>query len=183
MTAPVAASARWQRNCYGPVPDLGLRAETDADFEFLCALYASVREEEMAPVPWPAEAKLAFLRDQFTQQSVHYRQHYPGAELLVIERGGASAGRIYLYRSGQEIRLMDVALVASLRGQGIGTRLIQALLAAADAAACQVTLHVEPTNPAQRLYQRFGFSPDRGARPVSIPRPRSDRVNQLNTAS
>ena len=35
------------------------------DMEFLCSLYASTREEELAPVPWPPEHKMAFLRQQF----------------------------------------------------------------------------------------------------------------------
>ena len=45
----------------------------------------------------------------------------------------------------------------ALRGGGIGTALMHALLAHADTLGLPVTLHVEPFNPALRLYTRLGF--------------------------
>lgn len=147
-------------------PDLVLREERDEDMYFLRDLYAATRAEEMAPVQWTEEAKQNFLGHQFALQGEHYRRHYGGAELLVIERGGERIGRIYLHRNKAvtEIRLMEVALIDAARGQGIGTRLVRALIEIANADGCRVTLHVEPNNPAQRLYARFGFSliEDRG---------------------
>lgn len=52
---------------------------------------------------------------------------------------------------------MDLALVADARGQGLGTALLQGLLADADAEGRTVVLHVARDNPAQRLYLRLGF--------------------------
>jgi len=157
-----AFAPRLMRAC----PDLVLRTERDEDMYFLRDLYAATRAEEMAPVEWPEQDKRNFLAHQFALQAEHYRRHYQGAELLVIERDGASIGRIYLHRNRNlpEIRLMEVALLDAVRGQGIGTRLVRALLEIALDDGCRVTLHVEPNNPAQRLYARFGFSliEDRG---------------------
>ena len=45
------------------------------------------------------------------------------------------------------------------RGRGIGTALLARLLSFADALALPVTLHVEPFNPALRMYVRCGFAP------------------------
>lgn len=156
MTAATPASFREVVSDMADAP-LQLREERDEDLPFLRALYASTRAEEMAPVPWPDEQKRAFLDHQFELQRTQYRQHYIGAEWLVIERDAVPIGRLYLKRSGGEVRLMDVALVPEARGAGLGTRLTQVLIDWASAQGLPVTLHVEPFNPAYRLYQRFGF--------------------------
>lgn len=137
---------------------LVLREEREADLPFLIDLYASTRADELAPVPWPEAQKRAFLEHQFALQREQYRQHYGGAEWLLIERGVAPIGRLYLRRGGEEVRLMDIALVASARGAGLGTRVTQRVLDWADALGLPVSLHVEPFNPAYRMYRRFGFA-------------------------
>lgn len=142
-----------------------LRTETDADVDFLAALYADTRAEELAPVEWPEVEKSRFLRSQFALQRQHYRAHYAGAEFLVLEQEGERIGRLYLHSGAREIRLMDIAVVRALRGRGIGSRVLAALLAHAAHAGRQVTLHVEPNNPAMHWYERMGFErvEERGA--------------------
>jgi ribosomal protein S18 acetylase RimI-like enzyme len=124
---------------------------------FVYALYAQVRAAELAPVPWTQGAKDAFLAEQAALQQRHYVANYPGADLLVIEDGSGPIGRVYLYRGPAEIRIMDIALLPDWRNRGIGTRLINEICDEAQATGCRVTLHVEPDNPAQRLYRRLGF--------------------------
>ncbi len=136
-----------------------LRPETDADREFLERLYASTREEELAPVPWTPEEKRAFLAWQFEAQRRHYRQYYPEASFDVIERGGCAVGRLYVDRREEELRIVDIALLPEARGRGIGTRLVTELLEEAAEGGRVVTIHVELANPALRLYQRLGFRP------------------------
>ena len=135
-----------------------LREECPADREFLADLYESTREEELRPVPWDVVTKRAFLRGQFELQWTHYRQHYPGAEWLLIEYGAEAIGRVYVDASHREVRLMDIALRAEHRSHGIGTAIVTSLLRYADALALPTTLHVEPFNPATRLYERLGFA-------------------------
>lgn len=138
--------------------DVTLREVTGADHAFLAGVYASTREEEMKlATSWTDAQKLAFLHQQFALQDRHYRLHYPNAEHLVIEQGGAPVGRIVLAISTVEVRLMDVALLPAFRGRGFGTALLKSLLAFADGLALPVTLHVEPFNPALRMYEREGF--------------------------
>jgi RimJ/RimL family protein N-acetyltransferase len=139
------------------IDEVRLRVERDDDLPFLRELYASTRSDELAAVPWSDAQKRTFLDHQFELQREQYRQHYVGAEWLVIERDAIPAGRLYLRRSS-EVRLMDIALVPEMRGGGMGTRITRALLDWSDAQALRVTLHVEPFNPAYRLYRRFGFT-------------------------
>ena len=136
---------------------LALRAEGAEDMEFLATLYADTRAEEMRPVPWSDADKAAFLRQQFDLQRQHYQQHYPQAQCLIILRDGRAIGRLYLAPGGSELRLMDIALVAGERGKGLGSALMALVLDYAETLGVPVGLHVEPFNPAQRLYQRLGF--------------------------
>ncbi|MBL8233277.1 MAG: GNAT family N-acetyltransferase [Bryobacterales bacterium] len=139
-----------------------LRPRTPEDHEFLRTLYASTRTEELAHVPWPAETKQAFLAEQFRLQTLHYDQHYPNAQFLVIESAadGVPVGRLYLCPFGaEEMRLMDIALLPEWRSHGIGGALLRDLLESARKEGRKVTCHVEFNNPALRLYQRLGFQP------------------------
>ena len=139
---------------------IALRAASDADLGFFADLYASTREEEMKlATGWSDAQRRAFLRDQFALQDQHYRRHYPNAERLVVERDGVPIGRMLVDVSTSDVRLMDVALLPDARRQGVGTALLTRLLAFADAMCVPVTLHVEPFNPALRMYQREGFAP------------------------
>jgi len=137
-----------------------LRPKTDADREFLCALYASTRVEELAQTDWTDEVKQAFLRSQFDAQTVHYEKHYYDAERSIIERDGTAIGRLYVYRGDPvDVRVVDIALVPGARGSGIGASLLRQVMAEATAAGKSVSVHVEQFNPALRLYQRLGFDP------------------------
>jgi ribosomal protein S18 acetylase RimI-like enzyme len=136
-----------------------LRPVVAGDRAFLVELYASVREPELAHVPWDDGTRRAFVEQQFAAQDVHYREHYPGATLDVIEVDGERAGRLYVHRGPRDIRIMDVALAPAFRGQGIGTSLLRSLIAEAYSSGCTLSIHVEVNNPARRLYERLGFRP------------------------
>jgi ribosomal protein S18 acetylase RimI-like enzyme len=139
--------------------DIALRASTSADRSLLCEIYGSTRAAELALVPWDDAAKRAFVAQQFAAQDEHYRRHYPGAALDVIEVGGRPAGRLYVHRGDADIRIMDIALLPEFRGRGIGTRLLRGLLDEGRASGCTVSIHVERGNPARELYERLGFHP------------------------
>jgi ribosomal protein S18 acetylase RimI-like enzyme len=136
-----------------------LRPVGAGDRAFLVDLYAAVRAPELAHVPWDDATKRAFVVQQFTAQDTHYRRHYPGAALDVIEVDGVPAGRLYVHRGPRDIRIMDIALTPAFRGRGIGTRLLRALIAEAAETARTLSIHVEMNNPARRLYERLGFRP------------------------
>jgi len=137
--------------------DTVLRPQTADDTEFLADLYASLREEELRPVPWSDEQKRTFCRLQFDAQSEHYRTHYSKAEFWIIQRGGERLGRFYLHDSGDDLRIVDIALIPSARGAGLGGAILRQLLEEAAARGSGVSIHVERFNPALRLYERLGF--------------------------
>jgi ribosomal protein S18 acetylase RimI-like enzyme len=134
-----------------------LRPVCGEDRDFLVDLYHSVREPELAHVPWDDATRRAFIEQQFTAQDAHYREHYPGATLDVIELDGKPAGRLYVHRCASDIRIMDIALAPAYRGRGIGSGLLHSLMAEAQASTCKLSIHVEINNPARRLYERLGF--------------------------
>jgi GNAT superfamily N-acetyltransferase len=135
-----------------------LRPATPADRGFLCEVYSSTRADELAAVPWDDAQRTAFLRMQFDAQDRWYHEQMPGAGFDVVLLDGVPAGRLYVDRRAQEIRIVDIALLPEHRGAGIGTGLIRAVLAEGDASGTPVTIHVELGNPARALYERLGFA-------------------------
>ena len=134
-----------------------LRPATRGDWVFLERVYAGTRADELALTGWSEEQKAQFCAAQFAAQDDYYRQHYAKAQFLVIERDGVPAGRLYVDRWENEIRIVDISLLPEQRGAGIGTGLLQALQAEAAAAGKVLSIHVERFNPALALYQRLGF--------------------------
>lgn len=136
-----------------------LRATQAADRDFLRSLYASTRVDELALVPWTDAQKEAFVEHQFAAQDQYYRQVYPDGRFTVIQVDGRPVGRWYVAELDAELRLVEVTIQPHDRGRGIGTQLVAALCAEADERGVPIRLHVEPWNPARRLYERFGFVP------------------------
>lgn len=139
------------------VAGLTLREVVEADYPFLRAVYRDVRQQELAPTGWPPAVKDAFCDSQFALQDRHYRSHYPFAHFYVVERAGMPVGRFYISDDPGQLGLMEVSFLLSQRGQGMGTALMQWLAQLADQRQQTMVLHVEPNNPAKRLYERFGF--------------------------
>ena len=135
-----------------------LRPFSPADMEFLFQVYASTRQEELALVDWDDAQREAFLRMQFQAQHRYYTEHYLNADFQVVEVAGTPAGRLYLHRRMDEIRIMDIALLPEFRRQGIGAQLIEQVQSEGRQKNLPVTIHVERFNPALRLYERLGFS-------------------------
>jgi len=136
---------------------VSLRPAGASDISFLFNVYASTRADEMALLDWPDGQKGAFLQMQFNAQSSHYLSHYPSAEYFIIQCNGLDAGRLIIERSQDPLILMDIALLPEHRCRGIGTVLIQELMAEAAGRGWSVSLHVEFFNPARKLYSRLGF--------------------------
>ncbi|HXP91749.1 MAG TPA: GNAT family N-acetyltransferase [Fibrobacteria bacterium] len=134
-----------------------LEPETDAHLEFLRELFDSTREREMELLDWSEGQKDAFLDLQFRAQRRHYGEHFADAEFQIAVLDGTPVGRLCTWRGKSEIRIVDIALLPEFRGGGIGTVLIQRILAESDLAGIPVRIHLEKTNPAERLYRDLGF--------------------------
>lgn len=128
------------------------------DEVFLYQVYASTRQEELAPLDWDDAQKEAFLRMQFAAQDRFYREQFAGADFLIILADRRPIGRLYVDRRDDEIRIVDIALLPEHRNAGIGSALLNDLLDEAARQRKPVRIHVERFNPALHLYERLGFT-------------------------
>jgi GNAT superfamily N-acetyltransferase len=67
-------------------------------------------------------------------------------------------GRLYIEHRPDEICGIDIALLPPYRQAGIGTAILQGLLAEATRRHKPFRIHVEKFNRAQHLYERLGFT-------------------------
>lgn len=135
-----------------------LRPETDSDIPFLAALYASTRETELAPIPWTPEEKRLFLLQQFDAQRRDYRTRFRDCAFDIVECAKEPVGRLYFETRGGRLHIIDIALAPQWRGRGVGSRILEAMIAAARAHGLSVGIFVEKFNPALSLYRRLGFA-------------------------
>lgn len=140
-------------------PQLSFRPIKAKDERLLLEIYSGTRADEMALVPdWPEEAKSAFLINQFTAQHAFYQQNYPNAEYLIILIEGEAAGRLYIDRRPDDIHIIDITILPPFRDSGYGAYILNTLMDEATAAGKTVSIYVEKSNRAMKLYERLGFS-------------------------
>lgn len=152
-----------KENGQAPIPLPGggyvvLRPVTPEDDEFLLAVYAGTREEELAQVEWAEGQKEVFVRWQFEMQRREYETRFPDASYEVILVDGRPAGRIWVGTDNEQIRLLDIALLQEFQNRGVGTLLLRKLMDEA-ARANKVLRHMVfvLNNDAHRFYERLGF--------------------------
>jgi ribosomal protein S18 acetylase RimI-like enzyme len=160
---PISMEQQLSRSPELIVGEISLRTQTEADDAFLKELYASVRWSEVASTGWPDGLKHAFLEQQRALQTQHYVTHYNELWRGIVLYANRPVGRMYLWQNGDDLRIVDLSLLESRRGQGIGTQLLRAVIGEATLSNACVSLHVEQNNPARQLYQRLGFSPEASA--------------------
>lgn len=136
---------------------LSHRPELARDEAFMSALYASTRAEELALVPWSAEAKAAFVDSQFKAMRHGYATQFPDGEFLIILLGPQPIGRLVIHRSTTELRLVDISILPEFRGRGIGSFYLTRLAGEARLADLPFRLHVFKGSRPWHLYQRLGF--------------------------
>ncbi len=136
-----------------------LRPEREEDVPFLMALYASTREDEVAQaVDWSPEQKAAFLEMQFKAQRHHYRTYIENCRFDILECHSVPVGRLYLDERPTRRHIVDIALLPEWRSKGVGTAILEGLMAAGRTGGRGVGIFVEKFNPALRLYRRLGFT-------------------------
>lgn len=134
-----------------------LRLIEDSDLPFLKSVYRSTRETELSITGWSEEEKTKFIDFQFNAQHSHYTNSYKGARFNIIEWNKKDVGRLYLWETDEQIRIMDIALFSEYRGKGIGTSILNHLIEDSEKSGKKLNIHVEHNNPALGLYERMGF--------------------------
>ena len=135
---------------------LRLRTVSPADDDFLLSVYESSRADELAQVQWQEGQKEAFVKWQFDLQRREYDAKFPRAQYSVILLDDQPAGRIWIGRDGEEIRVLDIAILPEFQNRGVGTALLHWLIAEAKAEHKVLRHMVFVLNhDAQRFYGRL----------------------------
>lgn len=144
---------------------VSMRPETGDDIAFLRRLHVANRWHELTQTGWPDAQKAAFLGQQADFQRIHYAKAYGDAAFLIVEAQAGPIGRLCVWRSADEICIVDIALLPEAHNRGIGSALLRSVMEEARALGLPVRLSVEQFNPAQRLYRRLGFKETGAAAP------------------
>ena len=124
----------------------------DADFEHL--LYASTRDDLR---PLGPEVFDGLVGMHYRAQSMSIRLEHPQADSNIVMVQHAPVGRLIIDASGNHIEVIDVALLPEYRNCGLGTSVLNSVLAQADRLGRAIRLHVEKQSRAVRLFERLGF--------------------------
>lgn len=127
------------------------------DRDFLLAVFAGTRSEELSALSADAEQRQVFINLQFNARQQSYSDCHPEAENSIILLAGQPIGSLIVDRTGEVILLVDIAILSHYRNRRIGSSLIRSLMDEAAAARKAVRLSVYKLNPALRLYERLGF--------------------------
>jgi ribosomal protein S18 acetylase RimI-like enzyme len=140
------------------VPGVPVRPCRGQDYRFLMRLYRQTREAELALANWPEELRQAFCAQQFAAQHADWTARFAGAHFLLMMRRGQPVGRLYVLFAQDEVRLIDIAILAAHQRQGLGSTVLRALQRQAAGMALPLRLSVLADNlRAQALYRRLGF--------------------------
>lgn len=87
-------------------------------------------------------------------------EHGKGGTITIAADGETIVGAVVTNRTGMggyipENILVYIAVDPNQRGKGTGKALMERVIESVDG---DIALHVEPENPAKRLYERLGFT-------------------------
>lgn len=94
--------------------------------------------------------------DESFQLAVH-RRRWLERPWLIVESKGRAIGTVAISVQADHIHLAEVYLLPPFQGQGIGTRLLQKVMALADESARPIRLQYLKWNPVGSLYRRHEF--------------------------
>jgi ribosomal protein S18 acetylase RimI-like enzyme len=138
-----------------------LRRAQPEDEEFLKRLFAESQEHLSAFRPNEALYQ-SLLEMQYRGRKASYEAEFPDAVdsiLSVKDQAGNElpVGRLLVDCRPDCWRIVDIALLAEYRGQGMGGWALQLCRKQCDESAGKMALVVRPENRARRLYERLGF--------------------------
>ncbi len=91
--------------------------------------------------------------DETTKFEDFYRED--STQIIMVDDN--EAGFMTLLRRRTYTEIQCLFLLPGYQNRGIGTHLLQELIAQADADGTRLAIGTYPINPAQRLYRRLGF--------------------------
>lgn len=126
-----------------------LRQATEDDYDFLYRLHAATIREAV-------EATFGGWDEAF--QQARFEEHFQPEVRQIIVVEGRDVGVLQVEEREGHVFLGLIEVAPEMQNRGLGTRVINAVLAQAQARGKAVRLHVLKGNPgARRLYERLGF--------------------------
>jgi ribosomal protein S18 acetylase RimI-like enzyme len=116
------------------------------DFDYCARLYFDGMEKIVKEMNLNMDAQVAGLR-----------KRWDAPQVRIITLDGTDIGWLQSFEEDGALFLGQLFVDSALRGRGIGTEVVKALIAEATRVGRAVTLGVVKTNPALRLYERLGF--------------------------
>ncbi|MDC8755991.1 GNAT family N-acetyltransferase [Janthinobacterium fluminis] len=139
-----------------PAP-LHLRSIRDDDQAFLDALYDSTRADLKQAGGDPVFVE-QLIKMQQKMQAHGYRIMFPDAQYLLLESDGKPIGRIVLDRDARSVRLVDIAILPTEQGRGVGRTVLSSLQCWAAERQMELRLSVSKDNgKSRRQYLALGF--------------------------
>ena len=140
-------------------PTPSLRPAESSDEGLLLRIFAESHCAGFELLALEPAALEGLIRMQFQARQGQYRMQ-PGAVEYLIRRDGIPVGSCWLSESAEQLRVLDIAVLAEHRRRGIARSVLGELSARAVAAGKPVRLSVWRENsPALALYREFGFRP------------------------
>ena len=125
---------------------ISFRPATPEDFGYCAELYFAGMMQTIRELNLDLEAHTA-----------DFRRRWEVAEVRMITRDGTDVGWLQSRTESGTLFLAQLFVAPALQRQGIGTAVMNRIMAEAEDANQAVTLGVVKTNPALRLYRRLGF--------------------------
>lgn len=138
-----------------------LRTAQAEDEEFLYRLFAET-QGHLAAFQSNEALYRSLIEMQYEGRKQSYATEFPQAidAILCLEdeaRGAMPVGRILVNCQLDCWRIVDIAVLAAHRGNGLGSWVLNLCKQRCQAAGARLALQVRPENPAHRLYERLGF--------------------------
>jgi ribosomal protein S18 acetylase RimI-like enzyme len=143
---------------FGCLERISLKPASPEDSEFLLLLKASTLPE-LGMLGLDTDQFRTIVRIQIAAQEQEYWRSYPGSTHMIVETSGTRAGRIWVNRGENEIRILDISILPEFRRTRIGTLLYESLIAEAEAARKKLRCSVSRFNwTSLQFHERLGFA-------------------------
>ena len=134
-------------------------AADGADEAFLFSLFASTKLPEMALMPLDRAGKEQLLRLQYRSMGATYHATYPRARFDIVMLNEQPVGRLITDVTSDRVLYVDIALLPEVRGGGVATALMTAVLEEPRRLGLPGRVKVLGHNGASlRLCEKVGFT-------------------------
>ena len=126
---------------------VGLRPAAPLDADLICTITErTMRRYVEQTWGWDEAKAVKMFRERVAQG------HY---EVIVLN--GVDIGAVNCHRRGDTLYVSNIEILPEYQRRGLGTTILQRIIAEAQRDGLTVTLRILKVNPARSLYERLGF--------------------------